>query len=49
MELAEHNFLLKQMSHLRDDKILLDKTTEILEMRVAETEKDIGFRYVYDS
>jgi len=44
----ETNFLKKQVNFLNQDRIKLTQNILILENRVVENEKDVGFKNVYD-
>jgi len=37
-----------QVTQLQNEEIKLEETTEILKLRVINTETDVGFRYIYD-
>lgn len=48
VQTEETNFLKKQINLLNQDRIKLTQNILILENRVAENEKDVGFKNVYD-
>ena len=48
IQTEETNFLKKQVNLLNQDRIKLTQNILILENRVAENEKDVGFKNVYD-
>lgn len=45
----ECNYLKKQIGYLNQDRIKLTQNLLILDNRVAENEKDVGFKNIYDS
>jgi len=48
IQTEETNFLKKQINLLNQDRIKLTQNILILDNRVAENEKDVGFKNVYD-
>lgn len=48
IQTEETNFLKKQVNFLNQDRIKLTQNILILENRVIENEKDVGFKNVYD-
>ena len=49
IQTEETNFLKKQVNMLNQDRIKLTQNILILENRVIENEKDVGFKNVYDA
>ena len=49
IQTEETNFLKKQVNMLTQDRIKLTQNILILENRVIENEKDVGFKNVYDA
>jgi len=47
-DLHDTEFLKMHVAQLQNEKIKLEETTEILKLRVINTETDVGFRYIYD-
>jgi len=47
-DLHDSEFLKMQVTQLQNEEIKLEETTEILKLRVINTETDVGFRYIYD-
>ncbi|EAR84999.1 hypothetical protein TTHERM_00529510 (macronuclear) [Tetrahymena thermophila SB210] len=48
IEQDECTYLKQQVNQLTQDRIRLQQNTLVLENRVNETEKDVGFRHMYD-
>ncbi|KAL4433370.1 hypothetical protein ABPG74_017474 [Tetrahymena malaccensis] len=47
-DLHDTDFLKMQVNQLLAEKQKLEQTTEILKLRIINTENDVGFRFIYD-
>ncbi len=48
IETDETTYLKQQVNQLTQDRIRLQQNTLVLENRVIESEKDVGFKFMYD-